>query len=542
MKGTFRPVLRSALRGYRSQDFTKDLTAGIIVGIVALPLAIAFAIASGVSPDRGLITAVVAGFLISAIGGPTGAFVVIISGIIAVHGLGGLLIATMMAGVLLVLMGIARLGSIIKIIPHPVIVGFTSGIAVVIFSTQIKEALGLSMAEVPSDVAEKWIAYVRHLPTIDWATTATMVGSLLVMVIWPRITHRIPGPLVALVAATTVVHALDLSVATIGTRFGDIAAALPAPVFPTIDMATIRSLIGPAFTIAMLAAIESLLSAVVADGMIGSRHRSNTELIAQGIANIVTPLFGGIPATGAIARTATNVKQGARTPIAGIVHALVVLAMMLLLGRIALLIPMPTLAAILIVVSYNMSEWRTFRALLRSPRSDVVVLLLTFATTVFVDLTVAVTAGLILSLLFFMQRMASVTKVGIVREMTDDEAPEDISVLAIPSGVEVYEIDGPLFFGAAYKFEEAMSVVEAHPRVRIVRMRRVPAIDATGLHALAEVARASRRHGTTLLIAEIHAQPMVAFEQSDVLHVIGREQVYATLDDAMARAREIIAS
>lgn len=547
MSRIFAPKLLSTLRGYGLADLTKDMTAGVIVGIVALPLAIAFAIASGVPPEAGLITAVIAGFLISAlggsrvqIGGPTGAFVVIVYGIVETHGPIGLTIATIMAGIILVAMGLARLGSIIKFIPHPVIVGFTSGIAVVIFSSQVKDSLGLQLQHVPSGFIEKWTAFAAHMHTMDVSTVALTLGALLILIVWPRITTRVPGPLVAIIASAVTVHLAGWHVDTIGSRFGSIAASIPLPSVPVVDVHTITVLAGPAFTIAMLAAIESLLSAVVADGMIGGRHRSNTELIAQGIANIVTPLFGGIPATGAIARTATNIKQGGRTPVAGMVHAVVVLCTMVFLGQFALAIPMATLAAILIVVSYNMSEWRTFRALLKSPRSDVLVLVLTFATTVLVDLTVAVTAGLILSLLFFVQRMASVTKVGIIREITDDDDADELPELAVPAGVEVYEIDGPLFFGAAYKFEEAMHVVERHPRVRIIRMRRVPAIDATGLHTLADAARMARSQGTTLLIAEIHSQPMIALEQSAAVDVIGRDNILGTVDEALERARHIV--
>lgn len=549
MSRIFAPKLFSTLRGYGVTDLTKDLTAGVIVGIVALPLAIAFAIASGVPPEAGLVTAVIAGFLISAlggsrvqIGGPTGAFVVIVYGIVETHGLAGLTIATIMAGVILVAMGVARLGSIIKFIPHPVIVGFTSGIAVVIFSSQVKDALGLQLQHVPSEFIEKWAVFFTHVHTVDLTTVALTLGSLLILIVWPRITTRIPSPLVAIITSAVAVQLAGWHVDTIGSRFGSIAASIPMPSVPTVDMHTITVLAGPAFTIAMLAAIESLLSAVVADGMIGGRHRSNTELIAQGIANIVTPLFGGIPATGAIARTATNIKQGGRTPVAGMVHAIVVLCTMVFLGQWAVYIPMATLAAILIVVSYNMSEWRTFRALLKSPRTDVLVLVLTFATTVLVDLTVAVTVGLILSLLFFVQRMASITKVGIIREMTEDDGPDELSSVPVPSGVEVYEIDGPLFFGAAYKFEEAMHVVERHPRVRIIRMRRVPAIDATGLHALADAARMASTQGTTLLIAEIHSQPMIALEQSAAVDVIGRDNIVGTLEDALQRARQLLGS
>jgi len=543
----FKPKLLTTLKGYTREQFVGDLTAGTIVGIVALPIAIAFAIASGVSPEKGLITAVIAGFLISAlggsrvqIGGPTGAFVVIIYGIVEKHGESGLIVACMIAGALLILMGLARLGSIIKFIPHPLIVGFTSGIAVIIFSSQIKDALGLHMGAVPSEFIDKWSAYIAHLDSINPTALAVTAGSLLIIVFWPRLTHRIPGPLVALIAATAVVQLLHLDVETIGSRFGSIPSAIPAPTIPAIDFETIRSLVGPALTIAILAAIESLLSATVADGMIGGRHRSNTELIGQGIANIITPMFGGIPATGAIARTATNVKNGGRTPVAGMIHSLMLLLIMLFLGQWAALIPLSCLAAILIVVAYNMSEWRSFRATLKSPRSDVIVLVLTFLLTVIVDLTVAIEVGMGLAMLLFMRRMAVVTNVGaITRELEDGEDEPSITP-ELPPDVDVYEVNGPLFFGAAAKFEEAMSVIEATPSVRILRMRNVPAIDATGLHALEELAARMQRRGRHLLIAEIHAQPLIALERSGLDIIIGPEHILPTLDEAIAYARTLV--
>lgn len=548
----FKPKLLTTLRGYTRAQFINDLTAGLIVGVVALPLAIAFAIASGVSPEKGLITSIIAGFLISAlggsrvqIGGPTGAFVVIIYGIVQKYGEGGLVIACMIAGVLLIVMGLARFGSIIKFIPHPVIVGFTSGIAVIIFSSQIKDALGLDMGTVPSEFIAKWGAYFEHLASINPASVAVTAGSLLIIILWPRVSHRIPGPLIALIAATAAVHLLHLDVETIGSRFGSIPSTLPTPTIPALSFETLRSLFNPALTIALLAAIESLLSAVVADGMIGGRHRSNTELIGQGIANLVTPLFGGIPATGAIARTATNIRNGGRTPVAGMVHAVVLLLIMLFLGQWAALIPLPCLAAILMVVAYNMSEWRSFRSMLKSPMSDVIVLVLTFLLTVIIDLTVAIEVGLALSMLLFMRRMAMVTNVGVItRELQDDEADDEelLSPESIPPGIDIYEINGPLFFGAASKFEEAMHVVETQPIVRILRMRNVPAIDATGLHAIEESAQRLRRQGAHLLIAEIHAQPLIALERSEIDSTIGPENILPTLEEALVRAREIVAA
>ncbi len=547
----FKPEILQTLKGYTRQQFTADLTAGVIVGIVALPLAIAFAIASGVTPDKGLITAVIAGFLISvlggsrvSIGGPTGAFVVIIYGIVQQYGTTGLAVATIMAGVILVIMGLARFGSVIKFIPHPVVVGFTSGIAVIIFSGQIKDFLGLEMGAVPADFIEKIAAYSEHLHQLNPYAVAIGAGSLLIIMLWPRISHKIPGSLIALIASTAVVQIFNLPVETIGSRFGDIPSTIPAPSIVAMDFATIRNLLGPATTIALLAAIESLLCAVVADGMIGTRHRSNTELIAQGLANIGSTLFGGIPATGAIARTATNIRSGGRTPIAGVVHALVLLLIMLFFGQWARLIPLSCLAAVLVVVAYNMSEWHSFRALLKSPRSDVAVLIITFLLTVVFDLTVAIQVGVVLAVFLFMRQMATVSNVGVVtRELSEEDAEEDPNAIErqdVPEGVEVYEINGPFFFGAAYKFEEAMALVERQPKVRIIRMRKVPAIDSTGLHVLEEVHNNCRKLGITFIISGIHAQPLVALEQSGLLEKIGEENVLGNIDAALSRAREVL--
>lgn len=541
----------TTLQGYTRQGFLGDLSAGVIVGIVALPLAIAFAIASGVSPDKGLITAVIAGFLISAlggsrvaIGGPTGAFVVIIYGIVQQHGIAGLTIATIMAGIILIIMGIAKLGSVIKFIPHPVVVGFTSGIAVIIFTLQIKDLLGLRMGDLPSEFFGKIEAYAEHIGSINPYAVAIGGGALLLIALWPRVSRKVPGSLVALLLSTLLVQLLDLPVETIGSKFGAIPSTLPEPSVPTVTFDTIRSLIGPATTIALLAAIESLLCAVVADGMIGGRHRSNMELIAQGAANIASAFFGGIPATGAIARTATNIRNGGRTPVAGIVHAIVLLLIMLFFGQWATLIPLSTLAAILTVVAYNMSEWRSFKALLRSPRSDVIVLLTTFLLTVIFDLTIAIEVGVVLAVFLFMHRMATVTNVGVVtREMGDVEEGDDPNAIdkrSVPDGAEVYEIHGPFFFGAAYKFEEAMGIVERPARVRIIRMRDVPAIDSTGLHVLEQVHRNCRKGNITLIISEIHAQPLIALDHSGLMKEIGEENILGNIDAALNRARRVL--
>ncbi|HTK81763.1 MAG TPA: SulP family inorganic anion transporter [Bacteroidota bacterium] len=546
-----KPKLFTTLQQYSQEQFTRDVTAGIMVGIVALPLAIAFGIASGVSPEKGLITAVVAGFIISAlggsrvqIGGPTGAFVVIVYGIIQQYGINGLMVATVMAGALLIAMGIARLGSVIKFIPYPVVVGFTSGIALIIFSSQIKDALGLQMGSLPADFIEKWTAFGQHFNSINPASLCITLGSIAGIALWQKFFHRIPGSLVILILATIVVQLFHLPVETIGSRFGEIPSAIPAPSVPTFDLSVIRRLIQPATTIALLAAIESLLSAVVADGMIGGKHRSNMELVAQGVANIVSPMFGGIPATGAIARTATNIRNGGRTPVAGIVHALTLFLIMLFFGRWATLIPLSALAAILIVVSYNMSEWRSFKAMMKSPRSDVLVLISTFVLTVVFDLTVAIEVGIVLSVFLFIRRMALVTNVGVItRELEDEEEDDDPNAIdkrTIPAGVEVYEINGPFFFGAAYKFEEAMNLIEKAPKVRIVRMRNVPAVDSTGLNAIKKVLDDCKKRHIAFLLSDIHTQPLYAIAQSKMFYEIGEENIFGNVDDALDRAREIV--
>jgi SulP family sulfate permease len=544
------PKLFTTLHGYNRSQFVTDLTAGVIVGVVALPLAIAFAIASGVTPDRGLTAAIVAGFLISAlggsrvqIGGPTGAFVVIVYGIVQQHGVDGLLIATVMAGLMLVALGVAGVGAAIKFIPFPVTVGFTSGIALIIFSSQLKDLLGLDMGEVPAEFLAKWSAYARALETVNPWTVAVAAGSLAILLLWPRVSRRVPSPFVALLAGTLAVALFHLPVETIGDRFGVISASLPRPSLPDgITLERLRALSPAAFTIALLGAIESLLSAVVADGMIGGRHRSNMELVAQGVANIVTPLFGGLPATGAIARTATNVKNGGRTPVAGIVHAVTLLLITLFFARWVAEIPLAVLAAILVVVAYHMSEWQTFLSELRSPGADVVVLLATFGLTVLVDLTVAIQVGMVLAAFLFMRRMAEVTNVSVVtRELKDAPDPVDPNAAQrrdIPESVVVYEVNGPFFFGAADRFRDTLSQVGRQPRVLIVRMRNVPAIDATGLRALTDVYRKSRHAGTLLLLADVHAQPMMALARSALLDEIGDENLFGNLDDALNRARE----
>jgi SulP family sulfate permease len=545
------PKLVTTLKGYTRAQFLSDATAGVIVGIVALPLAIAFAIASGVTPDRGLWTAIIAGFLISAlggsrvqIGGPTGAFVVIVYGIVQKYGIDGLIVSTILAGVFLVILGAARLGGVIKFIPHAVVTGFTSGIAVIIFSSQVKDLFGLQMGAVPADFLEKWGAFAEHAGSLNVSAIGIAALTLAIIIGWRWLNTRIPGPFVALIVSTIVVAVFHLPVETIGSRFGAISASFPHPVVPHITLEHAQALVRPAFTIALLGAVESLLSAVVADGMIGGRHRSNMELVAQGVANIVTPMFGGIPATGAIARTATNVKNGGRTPIAGMMHALTLMLIVLFFGQWAGRIPMATLAAILVVVAYHMSEWRAFKAELTAPKSDVIVLLATFLLTVLVDLTVAIEVGMVLAAFLFMRRMADVTEVKPMDIARDDEEdayssdPNAVSRRVVPKGVEVYEINGPFFFGAAEMFKDTLGRVARKPKVLIIRMRFVPAIDSTGMHALKDLVHRSRRDGTLVLIAGLQDQPRMALERSAVFDEIGEEHLFKSLDDALEAARE----
>jgi SulP family sulfate permease len=540
--------------GYSRQQFTADFGAGIVVGIVALPLAIAFAIASGVGPERGLYTAIIAGFLISVlggsrvqIGGPTGAFVVIVSGIVAQHGVAGLTIATLMAGLMLIGLGVARLGGVIKFIPYPIVTGFTSGIAVIIFSSQIRDLLGLDLFEVPSEFFAKWAAYAGALRTADWEAIALATGCLLILWLWPRLSHRIPAPFVALLAATGATALFDLPVETIGARFGALDFSLPAPSLPPVNEAMLVSLAGPAITIALLGAIESLLSAVVADGMIGGRHRSNMELVAQGVANIVTPVFGGIPATGAIARTATNVKNGGRTPVAGIVHAVTLLVITLFAGTWAARIPLAALAAILVVVSYNMSEWRTFRAeVLTAPRSDTAIMVTTFLLTVIVDLTVALAVGMVLAAFLFMKRMAEVSNVqAISREMLEEEEQdEERSEEAmrkwrdrLPRGVEVYDINGPFFFGAAETFGEYLRQVSGKPRSIVLDLEGVPAMDSTGLRSLTALVQQRIKEGIPVFLVGLQEQPRNLILRTPLADLVGRDRLDLSAEEAVEMIR-----
>lgn len=549
-----RPKILSTLREYTRDQFRADVTSGMIVGVVALPLCIAFAIASGVSPERGLITGIVAGFFISAfggsrvqIGGPAGAFIVIVAGIVNEFGLEGLITATLLSGIVLVIMGLAGLGSIIKFIPQPVITGFTSGIAVIIFSSQFPDLLGLTIPDLPGAFLEKWSTVLPHVSELQ-PTAFVIAGlTLLIMINWPKVTHRIPGSLVALILTTALAHYFQWDVETIGSRYGQIPSAIPTPVLPDLSLDVLRHLVQPVMAISILVAIESLLSAVVADGMIGDRHHSSMELVGQGVANFASALFGGMPATGAIARTMTNIRNGGSTPVAGIVHALTLLLITLVFARWAAWIPLACLAAILAVIAFHMFEWRSFLAMLRSQRGEMLVMLTTFALTVLIDLTVAIEVGMVLAAFLFMKRMSEVTNVAVLRRELSDDAAKPVSNTltpsgTIPKGVEVYEINGPFFFGAVYKFKEAMNIVEKSPKVRIIRMAHVSSMDTTGLRALEEVHRDGKKHGTELIIAEIHAQPFVAMMKSDLVERFGEQNVLATFDEALARAQHIVSA
>ncbi len=547
---SFRPRLFECLRNYSREDFFPDLVAGLTVGIVALPLAMAFGIASGVKPEAGIFTAVIAGFIISAlggsrvqIGGPTGAFVVIVYGIIAKYGLDNLLVCTVMAGVILAVMGFTRMGTMIKFIPYPVTMGFTCGIAVLIFSTQIKDFFGVHLDTVPADFLEKLKALGENLGTWQWPTATLALASVLIVVLWPkRLARHVPGSIVAVILGTASVALFQLPVETIGSRFGGIPQGLPGLHLPPLSWANLQHLFQPAVTIAMLAAIESLLSAVVADGMIDDRHDSNQELIAQGIANIASPLFGGIPATGAIARTATNIRSGARTPVAGITHALTLLIILLAAAPLAKFIPLPTLSAVLMVVAYNMGEWHHFTRLAKWPKSDSAVFLAAFALTVLVDLTVAVQVGMVLAAVLFIKRISETTQITAVDESTETEGPHQSLVgKEIPEGVMVYRVFGAFFFGAADKLETALKRARQEPEILILRMRKVLAMDATGLNALEDLYEKLHAKGKHLILSGPHTQPLFAMDRAGFLDRLGRENVCAHVDAALARAREILA-
>lgn len=567
-KEVFSPKLFSSLRTYNKQRLLQDTIAGMIVGIVAIPLAIAFGISSGVGPTEGLVTAIIAGFLISAfggskvqIGGPTGAFIVIIYGIIQQHGLTGLLIATIMAGILLIFMGLFRLGNVIKFVPYPVIIGFTAGIAVTIFTTQMNDLFGMGIQDAPADFIHKWICYFEHWRDINWWAFAVGIISLLIIVFSTKISKKIPGSLVAIVLMTLIVWILRefggvTSITTIGDLY-TLPDGMPAPHLPALHLAEgetlfmlVRDLFPSAFTIAMLGAIESLLSAMVADGVIGDKHNSNTELIAQGIANVVVPFFGGIPATGAIARTMTNINNGGRTPIAGIIHAVVLLLVLLFLGPLVGMIPMACLAGVLIVVSYNMSGWRSFLWLAKAPKSDFIVMLVTFVLTVIFDLTIAIEVGLLLAVILFLKRTNEAT---VIRSFSDEIDPtyhndvrlhgNDLDMLHIPPHTEVYEIDGPYFFGIANKFDEISQRIGADgQKVRILRMRKVSFIDSTGIHNLEQLYFRSQRCGMTLVLSGVNKHVFKTLEKSGLVQLIGRENIRDHINGALARAEEIVSA
>lgn len=558
----FQPKILELLKkgNYNKQTFTADLIAGIIVGIIALPLAIAFGIASGVSPQQGLITAVVAGFLVSLlggshflIGGPTGAFIVIVYGIVAQYGISGLIIATVLAGIILVLMGVFKLGSIIKFIPYPIVVGFTSGIAVVIFSTQVKDFLGLTIDNLPSEFIPQWGAYFSHISTFNLNEFLLSLGCLLIIIFWPKVTNKVPGSLIAIIVGTGASIILakycGIEFATIGSKFPELANGIeiPKPTAPNITWDTVQSMFQPAFTIALLCAIESLLAAMVADGVTGKRHNSNTELIGQGIANIITPFFGGIPATGALARTMANINNGGKSPVAGIVHAIVLLLIFLFLMPYAVYIPLGCLAAILVMVAYNMSEWRTFKYLLKGNKMDVSVLLITFFLTVVIDLTVAIEVGLVLAIILFVKRISETSSIKVlegdsVAGTENDEIAQlaDTEHLDIAPGVEIYEIDGPFFFGLASKLDEIdRDLRKQGIKVRIIRMRKVPFMDSTGLNNLRSLWKRSKRENVQIILSGVNENVLAYLNKVGFAQELGEEYIFPHIIPAVAKANEL---
>ena len=550
----YKPKLISLLddkeSGFSKEQFLKDLIAGIIVAIIALPLSIALGISSGVSPEKGLITAIIAGFIISLlggsrvqIGGPTGAFVVIVFGIIQNHGVDGLIIATFMAGIILVLFGLLRFGSLIKYIPYPITVGFTSGIAITLLSTQVKDFLGLSITKTPSEFIPKWEAYISHMNTTNLYTLAIGLLALIILIFWPKINKKIPGSLIALIVTTLVVFIFNLPVATIGSQFGKISSNIPMPHIPNLNLNTLKALIGPAFTIALLGGIESLLSAVVSDGMIGDKHNSNAELIAQGLANIGSSLFGGIPATGAIARTAANVKNGGRTPISGMVHSITLLLIMLVFMPLAKFIPLTTLSAILIIVSYNMSEWRTFKAILKAPKSDIAILLITFFLTVLFDLVIAIGIGMIVSMCLFMRRVATSIEVNELNESDcsyKSNIDTDMENLKVGENVLVYDIRGHLFFGAVDTFMNTMKEINDDAKVLVLRMRHTKTLDVTGYKQIKNIALSCKSRNMTLIISELQEQPKKVMRLMGFIDTLGEDHFATNFDEALEKANSLI--
>jgi len=553
----FRPKFFGAIGNYSVSQFKDDLVAGTVVGIVALPLAIAFAIASGASPAVGLITAIIGGFLVAVfggnsvqIGGPTGAFIVIVYGIIATHGPGGLAVATFMAGLILILLGLFKLGTVIKFIPYPIVVGFTAGIALTIFSTQINDFLGLGLKEIPGEFIPKWIMYFSHLDRINLPSLATGLMSLLIIVAVPKISKRLPGALIAIIIVTPVAAIASnlfpgLGIETIGDRFGNLSTEITMLRKFELSMSTVNALLPSAFTIAMLGAIESLLSATVADGITGSRTNSNTELIGQGIANTIVPFFGGIPVTGAIARTMTNITNGGRTPVAGVIHAVVLLLIFLFMMPLISMVPMSCLAAVLIIVAYNMSGWRTVKAIFSNPRSDISVLVVTFALTVIFDLTIAIEIGLLLAVVLFLRRVMENTQIKVYSEQLDVADGTEATVhevLNVAPGVEVYEIDGPFFFGVATKFDELMrSTMVEKPLVRIIRMRKVPFIDSTGLHNLEILIKSSHAAGIDIVLSGVRPGVQEVIEHSGLDRTIGSDHICDHISKAVVMANKLVA-
>lgn len=545
LKPEFVSILKDKQEGLTKEGLIKDFIAGIIVAIIALPLSVALGIASGVSPEKGLITAIIAGFFISflggsrvQIGGPTGAFVVIIYGIIEKYGIDGLIVATLMAGVLLIIFGLLKFGSLIKYISYPITVEFTAGIAVTLFSTQVKDFLGLTIDKVPSEFLPKWSMYISNIGTLNWQTLALGIFSLAIIIIWPKFSEKVPGALVALIVSTLIAYFLKLDVATIGTQFGEISSKIPVPKLPLVDIATLQKLIKPAFTIAVLAAIESLLSAVVADGMIGEKHDSNMELIAQGVGNVASALFGGIPATGAIARTAANVKNGGRTPIAGMVHAITLLLIMKIFMPLAKYIPLTTLAAILMIVSYNMSGWRTFKAMLKAPKSDVIILLATFFLTVIFDLVIAIEIGIIISMFLFMRRMALAIEVN---ELDRDYCYKKLKIdnvhtHKIGNEVLIYDINGPLFFAGIDSFLSSIEGLDTESKVLILRMKNMPVLDITAYSELKKIEELCIDEDIKLIMSEVQAQPMKVMKNMGMVSRLGESRFIKTLEEAIKAA------
>ena len=543
MKNIFNPEIFSVLKnGYSKQQFTKDLFSGTIVGIVALPLAIAFAVASGVSPEKGLITAIIAGFIISflggsrvQIGGPTGAFVVIVFGIVSQYGIDGLIISTILAGIMLIIFGFLKLGSLLKFIPHPLIVGFTSGIALVIFTTQIPDALGLQIEQIPGNFIDKWSLYFSSFTDFNYIAVIITVATIIISLFFNKITNKVPGSFVAIILITVTVSVFNLDVVTIESSFGEISGNFTLSI-PHININEIQNYLSPALAIALLGAIESLLSAVVADGMIGGSHKSNTELIGQGIANIVTPLFGGIPATGAIARTATNIKNGGRTPVAGIIHAVVLLLIMLFFGKWAKLIPMSCLAGILIVIAYNMSEWRSFYSILKGSAFDIIILLTTFLLTVLIDLTVAIQIGIVLSAILFMKRMADNGQ----SILKDNESSIVENYGHISKEIEIYEISGPFFFGAAKHYSEVLKQQASHTKVIIIRMRYVPFIDDTGIHNFKEAIKSLQANKKKIILSGVQPNVRKELDKSRITFMIGKGNIFEIFSNALEKANSIV--